>query len=500
MVVHDRTDTGAAGGTQGVGDVVGVVDLAAVAQQDRGRDLLRQHEPHLALEPGDDVKVDDVQDVVPVHHLLLVDGGGGGGPLDQREVLLLLHVAGDVALGASLVLGDVRDDGPDPGERALPGRVEHVLDPRHVPAEEVRGVVQQLRVREQRVDALQTVSDDVLLQRDLHGTAPLGSLVEVPQVLLAELVVLDHGAARRVLLGLLEHVRHGAGSFLVVEGAVALGVGVRVVLVVLFVLVRVLSGTVGRLGSGDADHVVDDVLLLVGQGVVHVHDRLVVVLVLGVRAVAVTTAVAGGSGDGLGCGLGHRGSFDGVGERVLVDVEAVHDDDLAIAVLQLTVGVLDLDLVDHSAGVGTGEDQADLLDLAVHDRLALHDETVGVDRHRLDVLVLDVLSCVLPLLGVVEEPVGVDAVLTVLQDRVTQHVLRVVVAVVVHERHLRLVLVRERSGRDGLAVGALDVCLGGVAAEISFHFDCSLLVLGLVVAVAAPRMANRVVEVAACCC
>jgi hypothetical protein len=73
VVVRDRTDAVLV-------DLVLVVDLATVADQDRPRDLLVQHQPHLALEPGDDVEVRDVDDVVTVQLLLLVDRGGSGDP------------------------------------------------------------------------------------------------------------------------------------------------------------------------------------------------------------------------------------------------------------------------------------------------------------------------------------------------------------------------------------------------------------------------------------
>ena len=65
-------------------DLVLVVRLTTVADEDRARELLLEHEPHLALQPGHDVEVRDVDDVVTVELLLLVDRGRGGGSLATR--------------------------------------------------------------------------------------------------------------------------------------------------------------------------------------------------------------------------------------------------------------------------------------------------------------------------------------------------------------------------------------------------------------------------------
>jgi hypothetical protein len=67
--------------------------------------------------------------------------------------------------------------------------------------------------------------------------------------------------------------------------------------------------------------------------------------------------------------------------------------------------------------------------------------------------------------------VRVDAVVASLEDRVTQHVARLVVRVLPDERNTHLVHVLEGFGRDRPAIRALETGLRGVTAEICFHFD-----------------------------
>src|SRR5699024_721146 len=82
VIGRDRTDLGLV-------DLVLVLDVAAIANQDRASDLLVEHDAHLSPQPGNDVHGGDVDDVIAVELLLLVDGGRGGLALCQPEELLL---------------------------------------------------------------------------------------------------------------------------------------------------------------------------------------------------------------------------------------------------------------------------------------------------------------------------------------------------------------------------------------------------------------------------
>jgi hypothetical protein len=83
----------------------------------------------------------------------------------------------------------------------------------------------------------------------------------------------------------------------------------------------------------------------------------------------------------------------------------------------------------------------------------------------------------LGLFALVEEPVGVDTFLTVLENGMTQNIVGIRVTVLPNQRDLRLVLMAEGPRHDGTTIRALEPRLGRPSAEICFHFDGSFLSL-----------------------
>jgi hypothetical protein len=117
------------------------------------------------------------------------------------------------------------------------------------------------------------------------------------------------------------------------------------------------------------------------------------------------------------------------------------------------------------------------VDHTVEDLLAPLDQLVGVDRKRRDVAVLNEGLGLLAGLSLIEKAVGVNTFVSSFQNRVTQHVGRIVVTVLPDERNGHLVLVLERLRHDGSTISALETSLGCPTAEVSLccsHFDCLL--------------------------
>jgi hypothetical protein len=198
----------------------------------------------------------------------------------------------------------------------------------------------------------------------------------------------------------------------------------------------------GCLLERSTEHVVDGLLLLVRHLVVDVRDSLVDVGLVGV--------------------LDRR--TIGVLER-----QVGEDDCLVLELVDGTVGVSHGDVVDLRTRVGAGQNQRHLPDHAVENLLALLDQLVGVDRELVDVLVLNEDLGVLTGRRRVEEAVGVDALVTVLENRVAEDVVGRVVAVLPDERNSHLVLVLEGLRHDGPTIRALETSLGRPTAEIGFH-------------------------------
>src|SRR5437868_859530 len=102
----------------------------------------------------------------------------------------------------------------------------------------------------------------------------------------------------------------------------------------------------------------------------------------------------------------------------MLKLESGVDDRFIVENVSRTVTVRNGDVVNDSARVRSRENKADLTDDAVEDLLGPLDELVGVDRQRLDVLVLyELLSC-FGLIAVVEVPVAVNTVFPGLENSV----------------------------------------------------------------------------------
>ena len=110
----------------------------------------------------------------------------------------------------------------------------------------------------------------------------------------------------------------------------------------------------------------------------------------------------------------------------------------------------------------------------MHDVLVAFGQMVRVDRQCGDVTVLDEFFGVATHRRAVKRTIAVDAVLTVLQYGMAEHIIDVAMVVLVDQRHLLTVLIGEGVLQDGSPVGATDVVPRGVTTEIIPHFDCLL--------------------------
>ena len=134
-----------------------------VANQNCPSELLIQLVAHLLLQPGDHIKLGDVDNVIAIHPLLLVNGGRRGRALQQTEHLLLLEVALDVTLGPSIILGQVREGSAEPAERSMVNAVHNSTNPRLVVIQNLGRSVQLALIREQPIQLIDTMGQERIL-------------------------------------------------------------------------------------------------------------------------------------------------------------------------------------------------------------------------------------------------------------------------------------------------------------------------------------------------
>src|SRR5690606_36955930 len=360
-------------------------------------DLLVEHEPHLLPDPVHNVEVRDVDDVIAVELLLLVDRSRSGLSTRDLEELLLLHVTLDVALGSGLLVGKVSGAGLETGERKVTCAVQNRGHPLHPASDPLGSVVDLSRIREERLD----VRDAVLLGVSENGLLPRTTLLRVSGDV-KQLRVSERGSALVIVLHsvavLLEQVpRHVV--VLLVGNAVA--------------VVRVLSRAVvlARRLESLADEIMEHVLLLLVQRVINLLNGLLV-RVLSSHVISFVVVI--------------------VGVLEVEPVDACIHDSCIVKVFDRAIGMLEVDIVDESSGIGSGDDKTNLSNKAVHDLLTLLHQLVSVDGKRIHVAMLHGHLGTLSLGRTVEVASGVNAVRTVLKNSLTKNIVRIIVPMLPH--------------------------------------------------------------------
>ena len=235
--------------------------VPTVADEDGSRELLVKHDTHLSLEPGDNVKIGDIDDIVAIELLLLVDGRRIGGPLEELDDLLLLKVTGHVTSSSSLIRRNIGNHGLDAGEGGMLGAREDGRNPLSTTRDHLRRVRQGLGIREENVDVLEAVLIGVSQEGLLKGANLLGVVDDGLHVSMGQ----GLGVPGRGVL--LEDVGHVLEAFL---DGVGKGVGIEVRVLGLVIALVIALGVLESL----TDHEVNNVLLLVGHLIEDVLDGL----------------------------------------------------------------------------------------------------------------------------------------------------------------------------------------------------------------------------------
>ena len=154
-------------------DLIGAGWITSVTNENRPGKLLIEHYTHLGTKPSNHVEVGNVDHVVTIEFLLLIDGCRSGLTLCNGEVLFTLEVACDIALGARLLICQICPDRTNAAERALPGSTKNRVYPVCSTREELWGICDIGRLREEGADILDTMRKSELL----NGVGQASSLL-----------------------------------------------------------------------------------------------------------------------------------------------------------------------------------------------------------------------------------------------------------------------------------------------------------------------------------
>ena len=140
----------------------------------------------------------------------------------------------------------------------------------------------------------------------------------------------------------------------------------------------------------------------------------------------------------------------------------------------IVVPMCEINIDNLCSSISSCQHQADLTNHTVEDLLRLFNQLVGKDRKLCKVSMLNGDLCIRSLRGAIEVSVSPDAIFFIGQQNVTQDIVRRVMSVLPHERHLNTILMLEGICKNGAAVGALQTILSGVTTKIWYHFEVFL--------------------------
>ena len=167
-------------------DLVVIRCKSAVADKTCSRDFLVQLASHLALDPSDNVEVNNVDRVISVHLLFLVDGLRVSSSLQKAEDLFFLRVALQVTSSSGLLAGKICELGLDAGERKVMSAVQKYGYPASVSLDPFRRSVQGLILREEHI----RITEAICLICGCLGRA--GHAVHRNRHCVGKLTVLNH--------------------------------------------------------------------------------------------------------------------------------------------------------------------------------------------------------------------------------------------------------------------------------------------------------------------
>ena len=421
IIECDRTDR--------IGSDLGLIgDITTIANEDRTRDFLVQHDAHLLLQPCDDVEARDVDNIIAIELLLLVHGLRRGDTLEDIEDLIDLTLVvvsiERIASSTSLVGGDISIHRLDAGERNVLGVVEHSIHPLGATTVEIRRVADCLRIREENID----VRDAIVLRVADHriGETTVAASVgeDGVQFFLNEFVgVADFG----VFVGF-ERIVHTIVSFGLFN-----------------FFTRVAFG-------GHTDQRVHNLLLNRGKRIENILNGhvLFVLVVL--------------------CFFCHRcflsfGFFRGIGMGEFLTTE----DDHFIVQCGKFLTMSNGDVVDERSRISPRKHKAYFANIAMLDQTGFLPDVIRVDGHCINIAMSNRHLCVLSGRRIIEHAKRIDAIRSILKLAVPKNIRWIGMIMLPYERNRGSVVFDEGILHDGSTIAASDTVSGSITTEIVFH-------------------------------
>ena len=129
----------------------------SVANENSTGNFLVEHDSHLRLNPNYNIKVCDIENIVPIKLLLLIDGLWIGSSLQKAEYLFLLKLTGNVSSSPSFISCNISKHTLNTSIRYVLCSVHHCSDPLSLSFNELRRICDSFGIREQHINVTDTV-------------------------------------------------------------------------------------------------------------------------------------------------------------------------------------------------------------------------------------------------------------------------------------------------------------------------------------------------------
>ena len=421
--------------------------FATVAQHDSSGQLLVQLHTIDVVQVLDIIEIGDVDNVITMQSALNVHSLRISGTANQAEVAgLLLLLALRVAVSAQGVdVTNVDLAGTDTGDGALMNLVHDDGNPALIVGDQLRSAGTNLLVLGEQVVDVTTA-----LLNEAAGNCIVLQIVVVSIDLQSSLEAAN--------LGALSHSQNILLVRVAQEVALSLSIIVEnIVLHVIFLLVFFI-GDAG-LFQCLADHSVHDGLLLLGHRINDILNSLLAAF--GLLGIFCHFSILLFLSRLFGLSFARVANDNGA--LIIACNEAI-----------LTILAMGHHEIDIGSGVCSCKDKAQLTNLAMNDILAHLLKLVGIDRQRSYIAMLHESLSRLSSFGVVERAIGINAIITILQQGMAQNILRIVMLVVPYQRYGTTIIVLECITSDSPAIAAQQIVSGCPSAKIViFHFDVS---------------------------
>ena len=141
-----------------------------------------------------------------------------------------------------------------------------------------------------------------------------------------------------------------------------------------------------------------------------------------------------------------------------------------IQLIDVSIRVLNGDIIDHGSGIRTRQNQTDLTNNTMLDITTILTQMIGIDGKRIDVTMGNKFLCLLCSRRIVEYAIAINAIVTILEQCMTENVIGRIMIMLPNERDYISILFGKCIVHDRTTIGATNVVLSRVTTEITFHW------------------------------